>query len=56
MTQQRVLERVGEPLERYPIRDKPDITGWRWTRSPNDMDYRVRVILFRNGVVERKMS
>jgi hypothetical protein len=56
MTQQRVLECVGEPLERYPIPNKPDMMGWRWTRSPHDMDYRVRVILFRNGVVGRKIS
>jgi hypothetical protein len=46
---------VGPPLERYPIPETAD-EGWRWTRSPHDRSYRVRVIIFRNGTVFEKHS
>jgi hypothetical protein len=44
MSKHEVFALLGEPLERYPAAD--GLGGWRWTRSPGDHSYRVRVTLF----------
>jgi hypothetical protein len=56
MTQDDVLRLAGAPLERYPITRAPNQEGWRWTRSPRDSSYRVRVVIFANGRVVQKVS
>lgn len=56
MKESEVRELVGIPLDVYPLPHEPGLVGWRWTRSPADTNYRVRVVLFRNGVVTRKHS
>jgi hypothetical protein len=53
MTVEQVRQLVGAPLERYPIAND---TGWRWTRSPHDSNYRIRAVLFVNGRVSEKLS
>ncbi len=55
MSPAEVVAAVGPPLERYPIRESGE-EGWRWTRSPHDSSYRVRVVIFRNGRVSEKHS
>ena len=50
-----VVARVGAPLERYRIPDSEGV-GWRWTRSPHDSSYRVRVVIFLDGRVSEKIS
>ncbi len=52
MPEAEVRELVGDPLETYV--HEPGVTAWRWTRSGNS--YRVRVVLFREGRVIRKIS
>jgi hypothetical protein len=44
MSKDEVFALLGEPLGRYPVFDGRE--GWRWTRSPGDHGYRVRVTLF----------
>jgi hypothetical protein len=56
MTPAEVLRLAGEPLERYAIPDHPGEEGWRWSRSPHSADYRVRVVLFRDGRVTERFS
>jgi hypothetical protein len=53
MTPEQVERLVGAPFERYSTTNG---TGWRWTRSPHDSNYRVRVVLFVNGRVSEKLS
>lgn len=55
MSPDEVLDRLGPPLERYPISESRD-EGWRWSRSPHDGSYRVRVVIFREGRVAAKHS
>jgi len=56
MTPDEVLALVGEPLERYEVRDERGLTGWRWTRNPLSTHHKVRVVLFRNDRVVEKLS
>lgn len=49
MTSQQVLYLLGEPLGKYPV--EGGLEGWRYSESPSDSDYRVRVILFSSGRV-----
>jgi hypothetical protein len=56
MRDEQVRGLLGEPLDTYPIRNDPRQVGWRWTRSPGDTDYRVRVVIFRDGRVTRRHS
>ena len=44
-----VEERLGRPLEEYVIGG--DEIGWKYTRSPRDMSYRVRVVIFKAGFI-----
>ena len=53
MTAEQVTALVGPPLEQY--RRDGDY-GWRWSRSPHDSNYRVRVVIFRRGRVFEKFS
>ena len=55
MKQDDVERLAGPPLDRYTIRNTAD-RGWRWSRSPNDGSYRVRVVVFRAGLVAEKHS
>jgi hypothetical protein len=49
MSKDEVFALLGEPLDRYPVEGARE--GWRWTRSPGDRSYRVRVALFTGGRV-----
>jgi outer membrane protein assembly factor BamE (lipoprotein component of BamABCDE complex) len=52
MTEEQVLRDVGPPLEKFDT--KEGSSGWRYSRSCSDGNYRIRVVLFRDGrVVER---
>lgn len=49
MTMDEVEERLGRPLQEYVIGGEE--FGWKYTRSPRDMSYRVRVVVFKAGLV-----
>ena len=49
MTMNEVERRLGRPLQEYAITGGE--LGWRYTRSPRDMSYRVRVVIFKSGVM-----
>jgi hypothetical protein len=60
-----VIRLLGEPLDTYASQNAPmghaaDGVGWdtglRWSRSPGDSSYSVRVVLFRNGRVVGRVS
>lgn len=44
MSTEQVLALLGSPLEKYEVEGARE--GWRWTRSPGDRSYRVRVVIF----------
>jgi hypothetical protein len=55
MTLQEVKFILGQPLDVYPVDYSACCDmGMRWTRSAHDSSYRVRVLLFKNGVVVEK--
>ena len=53
MTPAAVERLVGPPLEKYKVVGG---TGWRWSRSAHDSNYRVRVVIFVTGRVAEKFS
>jgi hypothetical protein len=55
MSEGDVLRYLGEPLSRYSIGEGTK-AGWRYSGRRVDTDYRVRVIIFENGRVEKKVS
>jgi hypothetical protein len=50
MTMDEVAQVAGKPLEEYLVPHSGQ-TGWRYTRSVRDGNYRVRVVLFHDGRV-----
>lgn len=55
MDEKEVLSVLGEPLSRYPIRERAQ-TGWRYSGYREKNDYRVRVVIFKHGRVMMKIS
>ena len=51
MSEEQVRELLGSPFLEFDIPEEPGIKGWRYSRSPNDQSYNVRVIHFRERVV-----
>ena len=49
MSSGEVLTLLGPPLDRYLVAESRE--GWRWTRSPGDRSYRIRVVIFEGGRV-----
>lgn len=49
MPSQRVLELLGEPLERTPSTNQRET--WRYSRSPSDSHYRLRAVQIAEGSV-----
>ena len=49
-TMEEVERRLGKPLEQNASASG---TGWRYSRSPNDRSYRVRVVRFTGDRVQR---
>src|SRR5262249_24865739 len=47
MMKDEVLAILGQPLHKYPVKGARE--GWRWSRSPGDRSYRVRVVIFDDG-------
>jgi hypothetical protein len=56
MTTDEVVALLGPPLRRYPSRYDAAEERWYWTRSPHDSSYRVRGVVFKDGVVAHKQS
>jgi hypothetical protein len=56
MTTEQVLKFLGEPLDTYTMGHRPDVTGMRWSKTPCDGSYEVRVILFDKGKVIKRIS
>ena len=56
LTTAEVLKLLGEPLDKWSVEDLPGVTGMRWTKTPCDGSYAVRVILFERGQVIKKNS
>jgi len=56
MTESEVLGILGEPLETYTIEHMPKATGMRWSKTPDDSSYAVRVIIFEEGKVKERIS
>jgi hypothetical protein len=55
MPEEEILDTLGPPLERsYYPQGRLDI--WRYSLSPSDDSYRVRVVQLRDGVVVGKAS
>jgi outer membrane protein assembly factor BamE (lipoprotein component of BamABCDE complex) len=54
MREAEVFALLGEPLSRYPVRGER--TGWLYSERGGDGDYRVRVIIFREGEVTERIS
>lgn len=51
-----VLKLLVEPLDTYKIEHLPGVTGMRWSKTPCDSSYEVRVILFEQGKVIKRTS
>jgi hypothetical protein len=56
MTEEEVVRLLGPPLRRYPARSPGTEERWYWTRSPRNSSYRIRGVVFRNGLVADKQS
>lgn len=57
MTLHDVEKLIGRPESTWSLEDRggqPGEVGARWSHSPGDTHYRVRVLLFRDGRVSRK--
>jgi hypothetical protein len=54
MSTQEVLGLLGEPLERSRS-ERSGLDTWRYSVSPSDASYRVRVIQFLNGLASGKV-
>lgn len=54
MSPQEVVELLGEPIDRSrSVQSGLDV--WRYSLSPSDTSYRIRVIQFRDGLVSGKV-
>lgn len=51
MTEEEVRKKLGAPLEEFDIPAEPGVRGWKYSRTPNDSSYNVRVVHFREGIV-----
>lgn len=51
MTEEKVRALLGAPLNEFDIPNEPGIRGLRFSRSPNDGSYNVRVVHLKEGVV-----
>jgi hypothetical protein len=63
MTPEEVRALLGAPLKEYALSNcdegcglTPADKGWRYSMSPSEEHYRVRVVLFRHGQVVEKLS
>ena len=51
MTESEVRSLLGDPFDRWAVDGDQTVTAWRWTRSPLDSHYKVRVVVFKDGRV-----
>lgn len=67
MSEEAVVQVLGHPIERIPMKllgddtwsyrvPGADAVGWSYSRSPDSRNYRIRVVVFRNGVVISKIA
>lgn len=58
MSQKEVLDILGKPLDVFRVHsiDGGNSMGWRYTKSPGDHSYRVRVVIFEGEKVSRILS
>ena len=54
MTEDEVRDLLGQPLDRWSLDNNR--FGRRWSKSPSDGNYKLRVVIFTEGKVTRKTS
>ena len=55
MSPDQVRNILGSPLNEYPVRETGE-TGWLYSWKRRNTSYHVRCVLFKNGVVSRRLS
>lgn len=55
MTTAEVEQRLGPPLKKYVVRRTGEI-GWKYSLTPSDASYRIRIIFFQDGRVSERRS
>lgn len=55
MTPMEVEQQLGPPIKKYVVR-KTGETGWKYSQTPSDASYRIRIVFFRDGRVSERLS